>query len=323
MTDAAGAGAGGDGPGLAMPLEAAPAAARAKRKRGEQGGPGVAMALPALALFGGFALAPMVLVFVLGFTQWSGLGKPVWAGLSNWHEVVADPVTQGAGWLTLKLMVTSWLVQTPICLLLGVFIAGPQRYRSVLAVIYFIPLLLSTVAIGITFRALLDPNFGVSAAPSLAFLAHDWLGDEDLAFYSIVAVVSWQFIPFHTLLYQAGVRQIPRIIYEAAIVDGAGRLAMFWHITLPQLRYTIVTSSMLILVGSLTYFDLVYVMTQGGPGFATRLLPLDMFLSAFSRREMGRASAIASLLVGGGLLLSLVLVRFSGFARMRSQQEGL
>jgi raffinose/stachyose/melibiose transport system permease protein len=80
---------------------------------------------------------------------------------------------------------------------------------------------------------------------------------------------------------------------------------------------------MLILVGSLTYFDLVYVMTQGGPGFATRLLPLDMFVSAFSRREMGRASAIASILVAGGLVLSLALVRFSGFARMRSQQEGV
>jgi len=300
--------------------EAAPAGANAERDRG---GPRVAMALPALALFAGFALAPMFLVFVLGLTRWNGLGTPAWTGLSNWREAVTDPVTQGAGWLTLKLMIASWVVQTPICLLLGVFIAGQQRYRAVLAVIYFVPLLLSTVAIGITFRALLDPNFGVSTQPSLAFLAKDWLGDEDLAFYSIVGVVSWQFIPFHTLLYQSGVRQIPRVIYEAAIVDGAGRLAQFWYITLPQLRYTIVTSSMLILVGSLTYFDLVYVMTLGGPGFATRLLPLDMFLSAFSRREMGRASAIASILVGGGLVLSLALVRFSGFARMRSQQEGL
>jgi len=136
-------------------------------------------------------------------------------------------------------------------------------------------------------------------------------------------VISWEFIPFHTVLYQAGVRQIPRVLYEAATIDGAGRLAQFWYITLPQLRYTIVTSSMLILIGSLTYFDLVYVMTGGGPGFATRLLPLDMFISAFGRREMGRASAIASSLVVGGLVLSLAMVKFSGFARMRSQQEGV
>ena len=296
------------------------AGAQVKRDRD---GPGLAMALPALALFGGFALAPMFLVFVLGFTRWNGLATPAWTGLSNWREAVTDPVTQDAAWLTVKLMITSWIVQTPLCLLLGVFIAGTQRYRSVLAVIYFVPLLLSTVAIGITFRALLDPNFGISTSPSLSFLAKDWLGENDLAFYSIVGVVSWQYIPFHTLLYQAGVRQIPRVLYEAATVDGAGRLAQFWHITLPQLRYTIVTSSLLILIGSLTYFDVVYVMTGGGPGDATRLLPLDMFLTAFSRREMGRASAIASFLVIGGLLLSLAMVRFSGFAKMRSQQEGL
>jgi raffinose/stachyose/melibiose transport system permease protein len=281
------------------------------------------MALPALAFFAGFALLPMFLVFVLGFTTWDGLGTPEWAGMSNWREALTDPVTQTGGWLTLKLMVLSWVIQTPLSLLIGVFIAGRQRYRAVMAVLYFVPLLLSTVAIGITFRALLDPNFGLSMEPSLAFLAKDWLGDSDLVLYSIIGVISWQFIPFHTLLYQAGVRQIPQVIYEAARIDGAGRLAQFWYITLPQLRYTIVTSSLLILIGSLTYFDVVYVMTGGGPGDATRLLPLDMFLTAFSRREMGRASAIASFLVIGGLLLSLAMVRFSGFAKMRSQQEGL
>jgi raffinose/stachyose/melibiose transport system permease protein len=281
------------------------------------------MVLPALALFAGFALLPMVMVFALGFTTWDGLGTPKYAGLTNWREAIADPVTQHGAWLTLKLMVLSWVIQTPISLLIGVYIGGNGRFRAVLAVLYFVPLLLSTVTIAIAFRALLDPNFGLSMAPSLQFMAKDWLGDPDLAMYAIIAAVSWQFIPFHSLLYQAGVRQIPPVIYEAAKIDGAGRLSQFRHITLPQLRYTVVTSSMLILIGSLTFFDLVYVMTQGGPGDATRLLPLDMFLTAFSRREMGRASAIASFLVIGGLVLSLAMVRFSGFAKMRSQQEGL
>lgn len=281
------------------------------------------MAAPALAVFAGFALFPMVLVFVLGFTSWDGLGTPAWTGLTNWRDALADPVTRTAGWLTVKVMLVSWAIQTPISLLLGAFIAGRERYRAVLAVVYFVPLLLSTVAIGVTFHALLDPNFGLGMAPSLAFLAKEWLGDTDLVLYTVIGVVSWQFIPFHTLLYQAGVRQIPPVLYEAARIDGAGRLAQFWHITLPQLRYTVVTSSLLILIGSLTYFDIIYVMTGGGPGDATRTLALDMFLTAFSRRDMGRASAIASFLVVSGLLLSLALVRFSGFARMRSQQEGL
>jgi raffinose/stachyose/melibiose transport system permease protein len=280
------------------------------------------MALPALLVFGAFALVPMGMVFALSFTRWNGLGAPIWIGLDNWRSLVRDPVTGLSVWLTVKVMVLSWVVQTPLSLLLGVFLAGRQRWRAVLAVLYFVPLLLSTIAIGITFRDLLDPNFGLGMEPGLSFMAQDWLGDPDLALYTVIGVIAWQFIPFHTLLYQAGVRQIPASLYEAALMDGAGRMAQFWYITLPQLRYTIVTSSTLILVGSLTYFDVVFVMTGGGPGYATRILPLDMFLDAFSRREMGRASATAALLVMAGLFLSLVVLRLTGFTRMRSQLEG-
>jgi raffinose/stachyose/melibiose transport system permease protein len=281
------------------------------------------MILPALAFFAAFALVPMLLVFALSFTHWNGLEPPRWAGLANWQGLAQDPVTHLALWLTVKMMALSWLVQTPLALLLGVFLAGHQRYRGVLAVVYFVPLLLATVAIGITFRNLLDPNFGLGNSPGLAVLARDWLGDPRLAFYTVVAVIAWQYIPFHTLLYQAGVRQIPQSLYEAARMDGAGRLAQFWYITLPQLRYTLVTSTTLILVGSLTTFDVVFVMTGGGPGYATRLLALDMYLDAFARHEMGRAAAAAALLVAAGLLLSLALLRFSGFTRMRSQLEGV
>ena len=295
-------------------------AAAASRRRGH--GPSFLMAVPALAFFVVFALAPMVLVVVLSLTKWDGLGSPAWAGIANWKRLATDPVTHHAIWLTVKVMVYSWLVQTPISLLLGVFIAGQQRYRALLAVVYFVPLLLSTAAIAITFKNLLDPNFGLANAVKASFLAKDWLGNPNLVLFTVVFVIAWQFVPFHTLLYQAGVRQIPRTIYEAAAIDGAGAVAQFFRITLPQLRYTIVTSSTLMLVGSITYFDVVFVLTGGGPGIATRTLPLDMYLTGFSSNEMGRASAIAVVLVVAGLLLSLGLVRFSGFARMRSQMEG-
>ncbi|AYC36366.1 carbohydrate ABC transporter permease [Streptomyces griseorubiginosus] len=289
----------------------------------QQGGPPFLMALPALLLFAVFALVPMGIVVYLSFTRWDGLGSPAWAGTGNWHEVLTSDVTRHALWLTLKFMVVSWLVQTPISLLLGVFVAGQQRYRALLAVIYFVPLLISTAAIAIIFKNLLDPNFGLGASLDLPLLNKNWLGDPELAFYAVVFVIAWQFVPFHTLLYQAGTRQIPGSLYEAASIDGAGRLAQFWHITLPQLRYTLVTSSMLMLVGSLTYFDLVFVLTGGGPGYATRLLPLDMYITGFQSNEMGLASAISVVLVAAGLLLSLIVVRFSGFSRMRSQQAGV
>ncbi len=106
-------------------------------------------------------------------------------------------------------------------------------------------------------------------------------------------------------------------------MDGATRIQQFFRITLPQLRYTIVTSSTLMAVGSLTYFDLVFVLTGGGPGYATRLLPLDMYLTGFSANDMGGASVLAAILVVAGLLLALGFTRLSGFSRMQSQQEGL
>ena len=140
--------------------------------------------------------------------------------------------------------------------------------------------------------------------------------------YTLIFIIAWQFIPFHTLLYQAGTRQIPASLYEAARIDGASGAQQFWQITLPQLRNTMVTSTTLIIVGSLTYFDLVFILTGGGPGYATRLLPLDMYITGFQDHQFGQASAIATLLVIIGMLVSLGLVRFSGFSKMRSEMEG-
>lgn len=141
----------------------------------------------------------------------------------------------------------------------------------------------------------------------------------------MIFVIAWQFLPFHALLYQAGIRQIPTALYEAAALDGAGPVARFLHITLPQLKYTLVTSSTLMLVGSLTYFDLIFVLSggTGGPGTATRVLPLAMYITGFQSHDMGRASAVATLLVVFGLGLSLLTTRLSGFTRMDSQQDGM
>ncbi len=283
------------------------------------------MALPALLLFGLFALLPMVMVVLLSFSNWDGLGSIGWAGGANWSHVWHSSVTRHALWLTVKIMVFSWLVQTPISLLLGVFLAGHQRYRAAMAAIFFVPLLLSSSAVALAYRNLLDPNFGLPQSlkgGALGFLAKDWLGNQNLVLFTVVFVIAWQFVPFHTLLYQAGVRQIPATMYEAARIDGAGAVQQFLFITLPQLRYTIVTSSTLMLVGSLTYFDVVFIMTGGGPGYSTRLLPLDMYITGFQSHDFGTASAVAVVLVGVGLTLSLLLVRFSGFSRMQSQSAG-
>jgi len=138
----------------------------------------------------------------------------------------------------------------------------------------------------------------------------------------VVFVVSWQFIPFHSLIYQGGVRQIPRSMYEAAELDGAGRVRQFFAITLPQLKYTIIASSTLILVGSLTYFDLIFVLTGGGPADATTTLAVDMYKRGFQANLMGPASAIAVILVLVGLALALLMRRVGGSDSTASQLEG-
>jgi raffinose/stachyose/melibiose transport system permease protein len=289
-------------------------------------GPSSLLLGPAVALFAIFALLPMLGVIVLSFTRWDGLSSPTFAGLANWRALRHDALLPKAVLLSLVVMALAWTIQTPVSLMLGVFVAGRARYRGVLAACFFLPLLLSAAAISIIWRDMLDPTFGVGAglagrAP-LGWLDQQWLGDPRLAVLTVTFVLSWQFIPFHILLYQAATRQIPMSIVESAVLDGAGPLQRFRHITLPQLRHTIVGSTTLILVGSLTSFDVVFVLTGGGPGDATRILPLHMYLTGFVRYDMGRASAIAVVLLLGGLLVSTTLVRLSGFGSMQSTRAG-
>jgi raffinose/stachyose/melibiose transport system permease protein len=294
----------------------------AGRTSRHQTGPSSWLLVPALAFFVFFALVPLAGAAVLSFTSWDGLKNVAFVGLESWRQIFADPKTGHAIWLSLKIMVISWAVQTPIALMIGVFIAGRQKYRAVLATIFFVPQLLSSAAVAIAFKNVLDPNFGIGSALHIPFLIQDWLGDPKLVLYVVIFVIAWQFVPFHSLLYQAGVRGIPHHLYEAAAIDGAGRVKQFFHITLPQLRNTIITSSTLMITGSLTYFDVVFVLTGGGPGYATRLLPLDMYLTGFQAHQMGAASALSVILVVIGLTLAIILTKYTGFARMKSDQEG-
>lgn len=289
------------------------------------GRPSAWWGLPALLFFSLFAVLPMGLVIYLSLTDWGGLGSPQFIGFENWARLAGDPVMHQAILLTLLLTAGSWAMQTPIAMLLGVWAAGRQRNRAVLSAIFFVPLLLSSAAIAIIWRALLDPNFGPLAqiGPMIGVPGLDILSSESGAFLVILFVSGWQFIPLHTLLYQGGARQIPESLYQAAEIDGAGRYRSFWHITLPQLRNTITTSSVLMIVGSLTYFDTVLIITGGGPGHATTIVPYLMYEAGFENYEYGYASAVACVLVAVATLASLLMVRFTGFGSMRSTREGM
>ena len=300
------------------PARPAPAPARRRTRRVNR--PGSWYLLPAAVFFGLFAAFPLVLVLYLSLTDWSGIGTPAFVGMDNWVRLFDNDAIWDVTSTTLLLTVLFWVTQTPLSILLGVWAAGPQRNRAVLSALFFLPLLLSTAAIALLFNRMFDPYVGIGRGLEPF---RNILGTTSGAITAIVIVVGWQFIPFHTLLYQAAARNIPKVMYDAATVDGAGRWYTFWYITLPQLRNTVITSSTIMIVGSLTYFETIFLLTNGGPGTATRTLPLEMYFRSFRSYEFGYASAIASVLVIVATTISLLIVRFSGFAKMRSTLEGL
>jgi xylobiose transport system permease protein len=304
-------------PGVAAPLSGRrPGGSKLSR-------PGVGWALPATLFFAAFAIAPLVLVAVLSFMSWGGLGPPEWVGLANWRSLWHDPVMRTSLWLSLLLTVLGVAVQTPLSILIGVWAAGPQRNRAVLSTVYFVPLLLSSAAIAVLWRALLDPNFGLPGQLPWLFGDGNLFGHRSTAIGVLVFVSTWQYTPFHTLIYQGAARTIPQVLYDAATVDGAGRMRQFFSITLPQLRNAMVTSMVLMTVGGLTTFDAVLILTQGGPGSDTTITAYYMYQRAFTSFDFGAGSAIALVLVVAATLISLVVVRFSGYDKMRSELEGM
>ncbi|WP_329181512.1 carbohydrate ABC transporter permease [Streptomyces sp. NBC_01477] len=285
--------------------------------------PGFAWAVPATLFFLLFAVVPLILVAVLSFTSWDGLGSPEFAGLDNWRELVHDHTMIQSLWLSVLITVLGVVVQTPLSILLGVWAAGRQRNRAILSAVYFVPLLLSATAVSILWRALLDPNFGVPSQAKWLFGDGNLFGHQASAIGVLVFVGAWQYTPFHTLIYQGAARSIPQVLYQAAEIDGAGTVRQFFHITLPQLRNTMITSMILMVVGGLTTFDTVLILTQGGPGTDTTISAYYMYQKAFKSFDFGGGSAIALVLVLIATVISLVVVKVSGYDKMRSTTEGL
>ncbi|GAB7184798.1 ABC-type sugar transport system permease component [Kitasatospora sp. Ki12] len=285
--------------------------------------PGLVWAVPATVFFLLFAIVPLVLVAVLSFTSWNGVDAPRFNGLANWTKLLHDPVMTQSIWLTLVLTAAGVVVQTPVSILLGVWAAGHQRNRAVLSAIFFVPLLLSATAVSVVWRAILDPNFGVPSQLEWLFGDGNLMGSQSGGVAVLTFVGMWQWTPMHALLYQGGARAIPRVLYQAASIDGAGKVRQFFHITLPQLRNTAITSVILMVVGGLTTFDTVLILTQGGPGTDTTNSAYYMYQQAFKSFDFGAGSAIALVLVVAATLISLAVVRLSGYDKMRSTAEGL
>jgi raffinose/stachyose/melibiose transport system permease protein len=270
-----------------------------------------------------FVIWPIADSFRLSLYKWNGV-DPVqtFLGLENWTRLVQDGIFWRAVRNNFVIVILSIAIQLPIGMALAVLLDTGGRKMRIFKVTYFLPLLMSTVAIGILFKYLYDPYFGlVNAALNavgLKFLAQQWLSDPNVALFSVILVICWQFIPFYMLLFLAALSGIPPELREAAYIDGATEKRYFWRIALPLMRGTIVTAMTLSLIGSLKYFDLIWVMTEGGPVNATELMATYMYKKAFASFEMGYGAAIAS-----AMFIIVLVIALGVFFPLQRREDDL
>lgn len=279
--------------------------------------------LPALTIFLMYMLIPIPLSAFYSLFQWDGITDMVFIGLKNWRELLNDSIFLNSVLNNFKLVFLSIITQIPIALLLAIFIYKKSRINNLLRTVYFLPQLFSSVAISVLWRYLYDPFFGlineVLVKTGIIDMPIDFLGSEVLALYATSLAISWRFIPFYMILFIAAINGIPNELYEAARVDGANKFQTFFLITLPMLRSTIINAIVLVLVGSLKYFDIVYVLTEGGPNHASELMATYMYKMSFTRLKMGYGSAVAFTLFLIAFSLSLL---FLNLTRSYSAKKG-
>lgn len=282
-----------------------PVVARASGSRHHTGGvlrkrrrTGLGLLSPALAILLGVIAVPMAVGAYQSFTNESLVrpGPAEFVGLQNYTERVFVPSFGQAAVVTALIMVLSLAVQLPIgywlALLLGRSIPASSVFRAILT----LPMMLTPVAVGLMWRFLADPDLGIIRwiAVSVGSSAHpNLLGNSAAALGLIVAVNSWINIPLVALLVLAGLLGVPNELYEAAAIDGANRWQLRWHITIPSILPVLAVVCVLRLAGDYRMFDLVYTVTQGGPGTATRNLSMLAYQEGLVNYSIGRATAIA------------------------------
>jgi raffinose/stachyose/melibiose transport system permease protein len=255
--------------------------------------------LPALILYVALVLVPIGQgVYYSGF-DWNGLAPlDDFIGLQNYRDALSDPVFLAAVRHVVVIVALSLAVQLPFALGLAVLLNQRIRGRAVLRLLFFLPFVLSEVITAVVWRLLLQP--GGMADRSLEVLGlgglvQEWLADPEIVLYTVFVVVTWKYFGFHMILYLAGLQQIPRELEEAAALDGASKAQIFRHVTLPLLGPTIRISVFLSIIGSLQLFDLVWVMTGGGPVNASNTMAVYMIDRGFERSQFGYGSAVAVL----------------------------
>lgn len=272
------------------------------------------MCLPAVILFTLFVILPFVEGCRVSFFKWDGFSNMKWVGLKNYANVMHDDVF----WLAMKntfvyaILVT--VMKNVIALALAYVLARKFPLRTLFRTGIYMPVTLSYVVIGALWTWIYNPTFGllnaILKALGLEHLIVGWLSDSRVALYSVVAVDVWKWIGYHMVLYLAGLQAISQDLYEAAALDGANGWQKFVNITIPQLNSTIVVNVLMSLTGAFaSNFDIVNILTGGGPMHATEVSLTYIMTTAFKYNSMGKANAMSMIL--------FLLVFLFGFAQLR------
>ena len=259
--------------------------------------------LPALILFCGVLIAPIGASGYFSFFDWNGFTEKTFIGLSNYKELFTS---DSIGFMkalgnSLLLAVLSVFLQLPLALALALVLGKKIKGERAFLSVFFMPVLISTVVIGQLWLKIYNPDYGVLnvalRAVGLGNLAHIWLGDKATALGAVFVPILWQYVGYHMLLLYAGVKSVPPELREAAMLDGATDGQVNRYIVLPYIKPILKISVIFAVTGSLKSFDLIYVLTNGGPLHATEVPSTLMISMLFLRNRYGMGSTIAVLLI--------------------------
>ena len=269
----------------------------------------VLFVLPALALVTVFLLYPTFNSFRYSFTDWNGVSKDyTFTGLSNFASVVQTSEFKTVLWNTFYFILLYVPVLNLLALLFSVVVFNIGRMANFYKVVLFLPNIVSMVVVGFIWRTIYNPSTGPLVAllesMGLEGWIQDWLGQKNTVLPAMSIAVVWYAVGFYMLIYLGGLSTVPEELYEAGSVDGLGWWGKLLHITIPMISQSITINIIVSTIAILTLFDLPYVLTAGGPGYASQTMALMSYTYAFKSMQQGKGMALA-------VLLTLVTILFS------------
>lgn len=286
---------------------------------------GIAFLAPALVLFAVFVVYPIVYNVQASTLDWDGVNAGTFVGFDNYLRLFKDPVflttlRNSALWIPLTI-----IPQALIGMLLALALNRKLRGSTIYRALFFIPAILSPVVVGIVWQRIIDPFNGVLASvgqsTGLQWLKGNFLADPNTAIFAVIFVNVWMWTGFSMLFYLAGLQLIDASVLESAKVDGANWWQTTTRIVFPLLKHTHLSLLLLGIIGSLKTFELVYVLTQGGPNHASEMLPTYAFQQAFQLQSVGYASTISVVLIVIAITASLSMVRVFGSGFLTGKEK--